>query len=252
MITLRQHEPRDYAVLPDMDLTEVGALSDADRLCLDEFGACLVRAGAHERFGATLLHSHFTPDTGEIFIEEADLAAKLLRLRPTREASVDLAAVNVCFEESPMDEDEIRLVGLEFASPAILGGVAPINAADGEVLAGLRNILVRHRKAGRFGLRLFHDPLQAGDAILVETYNPAKRLLTCTLAPPDDAAVARAVATVFRWTRAVRDDNDLAISQYCEQICNKIQVCGDGGGNSHIIVQTHSGTSIHSHDPGPA
>ena len=69
MLMMRDHGVADYAALRDMDSTDVGVLGDDDRVCLDELGRYLAAADAWQRFGIWLLHKHFEPDAGEVFVE---------------------------------------------------------------------------------------------------------------------------------------------------------------------------------------
>ena len=74
MITIRPHNPHDYAILPDIDDRQVQSLTKADGDCLDKLGNFLVVAQANDRFGASLLHRHFPVFTNELF-RHARLAA---------------------------------------------------------------------------------------------------------------------------------------------------------------------------------
>ena len=66
MLTIREHEVNDYAVLRDMDATAVGMLTEDDRACLDALGKYLVGTGSWQRFAIWLLHKHFEPEPGEV------------------------------------------------------------------------------------------------------------------------------------------------------------------------------------------
>ena len=71
MLTMRDHGVDDYTVLRDMDGTDVGVLGGDDRACLDELGQYLVATDAWQRFAVWLLHKHFEPARGEVFVERA-------------------------------------------------------------------------------------------------------------------------------------------------------------------------------------
>ncbi len=71
MLTIRDHQVDDYADLKDMDATDVGVLSDEDRDCLAELADYLVTSGGWQRFAVWLLHKHFLPEDGEVFVERA-------------------------------------------------------------------------------------------------------------------------------------------------------------------------------------
>lgn len=120
MIQLRRHNSRDYVALPDIDLTSAGLLSLEDYQCLAEVGRCLVEEHANERFGVTLLHSHFPVRDDEILVEEAHTDPQLITLRPVSGACSGLVATSVCFGGAG---DPFGLIGLEFTSDDALAGV---------------------------------------------------------------------------------------------------------------------------------
>jgi hypothetical protein len=76
VLTLRDHNVEDYAALRGMDTTDVPVLDDADRACLDELGHYLVSTDAWRRFAIWLLHKHFEPAAGEVFMERAITAPR--------------------------------------------------------------------------------------------------------------------------------------------------------------------------------
>ncbi|MDE5464906.1 hypothetical protein [Bradyrhizobium sp. CSS354] len=162
MIQLRRHNSRDYAALPDIDLTSAGRLAGDDHACLDEVGRCLVKEHANERFGATLLHSHFPIRDDEVLVEKAHGDSQLITLRPISEVCPDLVPTSVCFEGPG---DAFGLIGLEFTSSDSLAGVWPLGEQDRDVLTRLCEILLRHKKLARFGIRLLHDPLGWASAL---------------------------------------------------------------------------------------
>ena len=89
MIDIRAHTKTDYAVLPNIDSPAMEALDDSDWECLDEIGGLLIAKGANDRFGVTLLHSHFPIGDNEIIVEEPrpfERAFTLARSRIARRA----------------------------------------------------------------------------------------------------------------------------------------------------------------------
>jgi hypothetical protein len=76
MLAVRDHGVDDYAKLPHMDTTDVGVLGEDDRACLEELGQYLAATDAWPRFGVWLLHKHFEPAPGEVFVERAACTAK--------------------------------------------------------------------------------------------------------------------------------------------------------------------------------
>jgi hypothetical protein len=240
MLTMRHHNSQDYAVLPDIDKTNAGTITADDKACLDEIGSNLLRARAHARFGATLLHSHFPIDSGETLLEEVQADAKLITLRPVRTNRSSLFATNVRFDGVDPRTGEIRLVGLEFSCGQTLAGVAPINERDGDVLALICGILHRRRKTNRFGIRLLHDPLRLDGDVLLETCDPMGRILTCRGARQDDSSFAQSIATVFRWeeVRAIGEDG-LIGAQECIQLCKSVQRCTRSAHGDHKQSSDH-------------
>jgi hypothetical protein len=226
MIALRHHSPQDYAQFPDIDATNVGTLTKGDRACLDELGNCLLQAKSHERFGASLLHSHFPIESDETFVEEVHADAELITLRPARDAPSSLFATSVCFDDVDSCSGEFRLVGLEFATEQALAGVFPMDDQDRVVLTSVGRILHRHGKTRRFGVRLFHDPLKLNGRVLLETCDSINRVLTCRGTAEDDPGFVQSIPTVFRWEQAwARRDDGLVISQECMQFCKMVQAC---------------------------
>jgi hypothetical protein len=242
MIQLRRHNSQDYLALPDIDLTSAGILAGDDYACLSETGRCLVEEHANERFGVTLLHSHFPVRDDEILVEEAHTDPQLITLRPVSGACSGLLATSVCFEGSG---DPLELIGLEFTSEDALAGVLPLGGPDHDVLTRLREILHRHRKIRRFGVRLLHDPLGLGGRVLLETCDPASRVLTCRTTPEDDPGFAEAVPTLFQW-EAGRAHGNLTTGQGCMQFCKSIRKCA-------LSRDGHQSRSSHesSHGDGP-
>jgi hypothetical protein len=218
MLTIEPHTFQDYAVLPNMDGTDVGILTERDHACLAELGDCLIRANAHTRFGATLLHSHFPIHDGETLVEEVASDLTSITLQPRRYAACGLAATNVCFQLGEISSEHVRLVGLEFTQS--LCSVSPISDLDSDNLSRFAQVLKRHGMLRRFGVRLLHDPLQLNGRVLLETCDEAERVLSCTICSRDGVDFKHSVATVFRW-EMTNDQNDKnwTINQGCMQFC---------------------------------
>ena len=73
--------------LPDID--EVDPRSATDSACLDEIRQVLIRYGAAERFGVSLLHQHFEVGNDEILVEECDSVARTLVIRPRKTSEME-------------------------------------------------------------------------------------------------------------------------------------------------------------------
>lgn len=234
MIQLRRHNSHDYAALPDIDLTSAGRLSEDDYICLDEVGRRLVQEQANKRFGVTLLHSHFPVRDDEILVEKAHTDQQLVTLRPLAEEYPGLVPTSVCFEKSG---EAFGLVGLEFTSEEALAGVRPLGAHDRDLLADVHEIVLRHEKIERFGIRLLHDPLGLGERVLLETCDPQGRVLTCRTTTEADPDFAEAIPTLFQWD-AVLLNGSLSAAQGCMQFCKSIRKCSIGR-NGHQSSSSH-------------
>lgn len=240
MISLRRHEPEDYARFPHIDVPGVGELTDDDRLCLAELGEYVVGREASDRFGASLLHRHFDLNEAETLVEDVDRTARRLRLQPVIDARSDLSAVSLSFNSNETNGEDLSIVGLEYASPAALGPVMPIGQDDWGILQGFRDILAKHNKLQRFGLRLLHDPLDCGEDVLSETCNLSRRQLTCSVVSREDPALERSIQTVFRWKRIFKlDDDGLIAAQECLTICKRYCNSVIGQGHTEGHDETH-------------
>jgi hypothetical protein len=244
MIALRRHDPEDYAKLPDIDSANVGSLDDSDQACLDDIGQFLLRSKANLRFGVGLLHSHFTIESDETVVENICTDGETIILRPTKNA-VDVLPTALCFDESSSDEF-VRLVGLEFADTKALAGAIPIGDWDHEVLAKLGDILRRHEKIERFGIRLLHDPIGLSGRVLLETCDATNRVLSCRAIAEDAADFNRSIPTVFSWQETGTEEGP-TINQGCMQYCKSIQRCSVNRNGDHRSDSRHDS----SHGRGP-
>src|SRR6476661_8554167 len=177
MLSLRDHGVSDYADLRDMDATDVGELSDDDRACLEELGQYLVDSDAWERFAIWLLHKHFEPTEGEVFVESAVHAPRGTRTAPVQRpkfGSLDMTAIR--FADSA--GSGVGVVGMEFASEADFGDTSPLSDGDEATLRGIAERLQAHGKLERFGIRLIRNPLGlSDDEVLNETFHSVNRTL---------------------------------------------------------------------------
>ena len=160
MLTMRDHGVEDYAALHDMDATDVGELTEDDRACLEELGQYLVDTDAWQRFAIWLLHKHFEPAPGEVFVERAIAAPRRTEttlVERSAFAKQGLSATAIRFDASM--RSGVGVVGMEFAEPAEFGATSPLSADDEAVLAGIAERLQAHGKTERFGVRLIRNPL---------------------------------------------------------------------------------------------
>jgi hypothetical protein len=233
MIALRRHTSHDYMALPDIDAPGVGTLTEHDKACLNELGFCLFEANANERFGVTLLHSHFPIEQDETMVEEVHVADNVIHIRPVRSPSADLEPINISFEESS-SEKELPVVGLHFVSSGALDGISPINESDELVLRRLAQILTRNEKLSRFGVRLLHDPLKLNGHTLVETCDDRNRLLVCRTVSLQDPTLTRSIPTVFQWEKRHAKD-----AWGASLTCTPSQHCEPGPNLSHTLHEDH-------------
>ena len=158
MLSMRDHDVDDYAALRDMDATDVGVLSDDDRACLKELGKYLFATEAWQRFSIWLLHKHFEPDLGEVFVERSIASPPQTHTTPMDRAAfppTGLHASAVRFDAAV--GSGVGLIGMEFAELADFGPVTPISSADEAVLSGVAELLRSRGKVDRFGVRVIRN-----------------------------------------------------------------------------------------------
>jgi hypothetical protein len=121
MLLIRDHGVADYTGLLDMDATDVGVLTEDDRACLAELGEYLASTQAWQRFAVWLLHKHFEPADGEIFVERATAERQLETTLVPRSvvSSQQVSASGIRFD-AQVDSD-VSVIALEFAEPADFG-----------------------------------------------------------------------------------------------------------------------------------
>jgi hypothetical protein len=225
MLTLRDHNVSDYASLRDMDTTDVAVLDEADRACLDELGRYLVSTDAWRRFAIWLLHKHFEPAPGEVFVERAVGAARGTQTTLVARCSArDLSATSLRFDPDVSS----GVVGMEFAGPADFGPTPPLNHDDEAVLTGIAERLRAHGRIGRFGARLIRNPLGLSEReVLVETCDIARRTLRCGVGERNAVGADNAdnnVETTWQWK-----PNGPDVTLYC------MMMCGSDPDGSHYI-----------------
>jgi hypothetical protein len=234
MLTMRDHDAQDYAELRDMDATNVGELAEDDRACLDELGQYLVAAHAWQRFGIWLLHKHFEPAPGEVFVERAIHEPRGTETCPVPRSAFtgqELSTTAIRFDDSV--SSGVGVIGMEFAEPADFAGVSPLSDDDEAVLAGIAQRLQAHSKIDRFGVRLIRDPLGLSDKeMLSETSNSAERTLNCTVTERGAMPSQSTIETNWRW-RVVRGNGAPAVMVDCTVGCQSV-------GEGHDISHSHS------------
>jgi hypothetical protein len=187
MLKMRNHGVDDYAVLPDIGTTDVGVLRDDDRACLDEIGQFLVMHDAWQRFAIWLLHKHFDPAPGEVFVERVITSRRRIDTAPVaRSAGRPRKLTMTAMRFDDPAGAGVNVIGMEFADRAGAGCPAPVIDEDEAALIGIAERLRAHNKTDRFGVRLIHDPLGVSDReLLLETADPAHRMVHFDIAGRD-------------------------------------------------------------------
>jgi hypothetical protein len=232
MLTMRDHDVEDYVDLLDMDATDVGVLREDDRACLDELGRYLVATDASERFAIWLLHKHFEPVAGEVFVERAIDAPRGTQTAPLeRSAFAKLSTTAIRFDDSA--DVGVGVIGMEFAAPADFGDAQPLNDDDEAVLAGIRERLLAHRKTERFGVRLIRNALGlSDDELLHETCDSAHRTLYCSVSERDTTLADQSIVqTAWQW-KVTQGKAVPEVMQECIATCHRV-------GEGHDIAHEH-------------
>ncbi|MCV7424293.1 hypothetical protein H7K45_27445 [Mycobacterium yunnanensis] len=240
MLTMRDHGVEDYADLRDMDATDVGVLADDDRACLTELGEYLVSADAWQRFSIWLLHKHFEPADGELFVESVITQPRRLQTALVDQSDVDVDTLHptaMRFDDSV--ERGLGVVGMEFSPTADLGATSPISDDDEAVLAGIEQRLRARAKTNRFGVKLVRDPLElAPTEVLLETCDFGNRVLSSDVTGRSEIAPNTFIETVWNFRPAV-DGADRIVMQDCNIGCfsepteGHTLAHGQGAGDDH-------------------
>jgi hypothetical protein len=220
MLTMRDHGVEDYATLRDMDATDVGALGEDDRACLEELGQYLVATDAWQRFAIWLLHKHFEPAPGEVFVERAIATPRRTETTPKERSAFStpgLSATAMRFD--PSVSSGVSVIGMEFAETADFCATSPLSADDEAVLAGVAERLQAHGKIERFGVRLIRNPLGlSAHELLLETCDSAQRTLYCDVSERDAVLGPKTIETTWRW-KVIQGSGEPTVMQECQAAC---------------------------------
>ncbi len=218
MLTIRDHDVEDYVALRDMDATDVGMLSEDDRACLDELGQYLVSTDAWQRFAIWLLHKHFEPAAGEVFVESLITAPRGTQTTLVERCSAQgLNATSMRFD--PDVSSGVGVIGMEFADPTDFGSTSSVSHDDETALAGIADRLRAHGKTERFGVRLIRNPLGlAENEVLVETCDITHRTLHCSVGERD--GVGNTVETSWQWKPSLSNTGP-KVTKYCMGQCSQ-------------------------------
>jgi hypothetical protein len=236
MLVMRDHGVEDYVALRDMDATDVGQLREDDRACLEELGQYLVTTDAWQRFGIWLLHKHFNPESGEVFVEQIAHSPRGTKTSPIDRSAFGtqgLSATAIRFDDQA---DVAGVVGMEFAEPDDFGDTEPLSDDDETILAGIAKRLAAHDKTERFGVRLIRNPLGLSEnELLHETSDSTDRAMNCTVGDRSEVLVEQnIIQTAWKW-RVVHGGPETIVMQECTAGCVRV-------GEGHDIAHTASGT----------
>jgi hypothetical protein len=233
VIDIRAHTKTDYAILPDIDSPGMRTLDDSDWACLDEIGELLIAKGANNRFGVTLLHSHFPISDNEILVEQPCLSERTFTLRPLEDRAAggnDHVAINLQFDAG-RDDCTLRMIGLEFIRSEALADVAPVSASDAPVLRDVREVLEGRDRLRRFGVGLLHDAICLKESeIRLETCDLSTRTLHCVVAGREEQRVSSGVETTWSWlTSAEAGSMEPHAMRICRRQCTTVCLTPEGG-----------------------
>jgi hypothetical protein len=191
-----------------------------DRACLDELGQYLVSTDAWQRFAIWLLHKHFEPAPGEVFVERVITAPRRTETSPLeRSASSAQGLHTTAMLLDPAVGSGLGVIGMEFAEPADFGSTPPLGADDEAVLAGIAERLQSHGKTQRFGVRLIRNPLGLTEQeLLLETCDKARRTLHCNVGDRDGIRAPKTVETTWQW-QPVPGKTGRTVMQKCLNAC---------------------------------
>ena len=218
MLRLRDHTVADYATLRDIDNTDVAVLHAADRACLDELGRYLVATDAWRRFAIWLLHKHFEPATGEVFVETVGTAPRRTETTPVeRHAARGLNATSMRFDTAV--SRGVGIVGMEFADQSGFGATSALSDDDAPVLTGIAERLRVYGKTERFGVRLIRNPLGLRESeVLVESCDLRHRTLRCGVEGRENIRAGDAIETTWQW-KPCPGEAGPAATKYCTLMC---------------------------------
>jgi len=231
MLTMRSHDVEDYVSLRDMDVENVGTLNENDLACLDELGQYLVSTDAFHRFGIWLLHKHFEPAEGEVFVERSLVGSRGTETAPIARpdgSADDLMPTSVRFDSAT--GSGVGVIGMEYAAPEDFGSISPLSADDETTLAGIADLLQAYGKTERFGVRLLRDPIGiSDDEVFLETCDMAQRTLNCAVIERRDLPSYKTIQTTWEWTPGLDGSGPTSAPG---RVC--IYYCLDDPGHSYL------------------
>jgi hypothetical protein len=89
---------------------------------------------------------------------------------------------------------------LQYSQLTDIDDISPINSDDLKCLDEVRSVIMKHKRLDRFGVSLLHKHFEvATDEILVETCDPAARVLVTKPVKLENIPVDRQVQTLWRF-----------------------------------------------------
>lgn len=174
----RFHTSDDYAGFEHIDRFD--GLKPNEQECLTQLATVVLKNNAEKRFGVSLLHQHFSVNTGEVMLETRDTEQRVLCMQPvSSQELVGKPLIPVNFKLSSILADSaFELVGLEYVEALAAHEVEPVNDLDVPIISQLHDVLDEFACLNRFGLALARNEcmLEPGEVFL-EICNIEKRTL---------------------------------------------------------------------------
>lgn len=86
-------QPLQWERIPD--ISKVDQFSQKDEQCFRDVRDVLKKHGALNRFGLTLIHSHFDLADDEILLEETDIETRTQTVKPVKESEIKVEDVTI-------------------------------------------------------------------------------------------------------------------------------------------------------------
>ena len=183
------------------------------------------RSGTNTSFNPTsgerLLHKHFEPAPGEVFVEHTMRAPRKTETSPIERSAFPeqgLSATAVRFDNSI--SAGIGVIGMEFAEPDDFD-TEPLSDDDEAILTGICERLQVHDKMQRFGVRLIRNPLGlSANELLHETCDSASRTTHCTAGDRDAMLTDHnTIQTAWKWRVVQGGSETVVIARLHRRLC---------------------------------
>ena len=202
---------------------------------MTSWASILPPTDAWQRFGIWLLHKHFEPAPGEVFVERTVRAPRGTETTPVQRSAFPEHGLNptaIRFDESV--SAGVGVIGMEFAEPADFGMVSPLSDDDEAVLAGIAERLQAHDKIERFGVRLIRNHARTSQSMSCSPRPPTapSGRCHCTVTERGAMPTHTTIETNWRW-RVVQGETAPMVMVECTAGCKQV-------GEGHDIAHAHT------------